>query len=70
VAAEVAELVAVPVVAELVAVEVLEIWERAITTVMVLATAQATAASDPRMALDTAKTPEFDAGRTSHDFGG
>ena len=68
-AAEVLVLVAVLVLAE-VPVEVLEIWDREITTAMVLATAQATAASDPRMALDLARAPNLDGVRTSRDFGG
>jgi len=51
-------------------VEGLEIWGLEITTAMVLATAQATAASDPRMALDLARAPNLDGVRTFRDFAG
>jgi hypothetical protein len=51
-------------------VEVLEIWGLEITTAMVLAMAQATAASDPRMALDLARAPNLDGVRTFRDFAG
>ena len=46
------------------------IWDREITTAMVLATALGTAASDPRMARDMAKDPKFDEQPMLHDSGG
>jgi hypothetical protein len=57
----------VPVLAE-VPVEGLETWGLEITTAMVLAMAQATAASDPKMAPDLVRATNLDGGRTPRDF--